>query len=121
MRVELVDDQNEDTIGICVDRLFDVGHEVLDAKSEEESRRALAPLAGKGLRAPKGPDIPAQGEALGGGTTSRSPEGALHEGATDVMAQSLSKILLHLVFSTKNRRPSIPQDLAAATQGFALG
>jgi len=37
------------------------------------------------------------------------------------MAQSLSKILLHLVFSTKNRRQSIPQDLAADLHAYLAG
>jgi REP element-mobilizing transposase RayT len=37
------------------------------------------------------------------------------------MAQSLSKVLLHLVFSTKRRRPSIPQDLAADLYAYLAG
>lgn len=37
------------------------------------------------------------------------------------MAQSLSKILLHLVFSTKRRRPSIPPDLAEDLNAYLAG
>jgi REP element-mobilizing transposase RayT len=37
------------------------------------------------------------------------------------MAQSLSKILLHLVFSTKNRTPSIPPDLAGDLHAYLAG
>ena len=37
------------------------------------------------------------------------------------MAKSLSKILLHLVFSTKRRRPSIPQDLCADLHAYLAG
>ena len=37
------------------------------------------------------------------------------------MAQSLSKILLHLVFSTKNRRPRIPHDLATDLHAYLAG
>lgn len=41
--------------------------------------------------------------------------------ATGVMAQSLSKILLHLVFSTKNRTASIPQELAGDLHAYLAG
>ena len=34
------------------------------------------------------------------------------------MAQSLSRILLHLVFSTKERSPAIPPDLAGALHAY---
>ncbi len=37
------------------------------------------------------------------------------------MAQSLSKILLHVVFSTKRRRPSIPPDLAEDLYAYLAG
>jgi REP element-mobilizing transposase RayT len=37
------------------------------------------------------------------------------------MAQSLSKILLHLVFSTKRRRPSIPSDIAKNLHAYLAG
>lgn len=37
------------------------------------------------------------------------------------MAQSLSKILLHVVFSTKNRNRSIPTDLAKSLHAYLAG
>jgi REP element-mobilizing transposase RayT len=37
------------------------------------------------------------------------------------MAQSLSKILLHVVFSTKNRSASIPPDLAGDLHAYLAG
>ena len=37
------------------------------------------------------------------------------------MAQSLSKVLLHVVFSTKNRMASIPQDLAGDLHAYLAG
>lgn len=37
------------------------------------------------------------------------------------MAQSLSKVLLHLVFSTKNRKDSIPPELAPELHAYLAG
>jgi len=37
------------------------------------------------------------------------------------MAQSLSKLLLHLVFSTKHRKPTIPQDLVGDLHAYLAG
>ncbi len=37
------------------------------------------------------------------------------------MAQSLSKVLLHVVFSTKNRTASIPKDLAGDLHAYLAG
>ncbi len=37
------------------------------------------------------------------------------------MAQSLSKILLHMVFSTKSRSPTIPPDLAKDLHAYLAG
>jgi len=37
------------------------------------------------------------------------------------MAQSLAKILIHVIFSTKNRQPIIPADLAARLSAYLAG
>jgi putative transposase len=51
--------------------------------------------------------------------TRPSPKGARHKGVQ--MPQSLSKILLHVVYSTKNREPWIDGNIRAALHAYLAG
>ncbi len=75
---------------------------------ESETRLRIA----RQLEAPKGRNVKAQGSALGERTVRKpSPEGA----AEDRVPQSLANILIHIVFSTRNRAalisPAVAPDL----------
>jgi len=75
-----------------------------------------------GISTPKGLYIPAQGNALGNLCNNPALKGRdIGNERRPQMAQSLSKILLHVVFSTKNREPWIEESLQSGLHAYLAG
>ena len=67
---------------------------------------------------PKGSNSPAQGNALGlRGPKTASPEGA----EVAAVPQSLARIVVHLIFSTKNREPFIHREVRGSLHAYLTG
>ncbi len=69
-----------------------------------------------------GLNMPAQGSALGGRCTNHHPIQALKgRNKNNTMPQSLAKVLIHIVFSTKNRVPVFTEPLRRELYGYLAG